>query len=57
MSGAWRAASGLACGTLFGVGLAIAGMPDPRKVLAFLDVAGNWDGSLLLVLGAAALIA
>lgn len=57
MSAGWRALSALACGTLFGLGLAIAGMPDPRKVLAFLDVAGDWDGSLLLVLGAAALIA
>jgi uncharacterized membrane protein YedE/YeeE len=40
-------------GLLFGFGLALAGMTDPNKVLAFLDVAGDWDPSLLLVLGGA----
>ena len=40
-------------GVLFGFGLALAGMTDPNKVLAFLDVAGDWDPSLLLVLGGA----
>lgn len=43
----------LACGTLFGLGLAISQMALPSKVLGFLDVAGNWDPSLLLVLGGA----
>lgn len=43
----------LATGTLFGLGLAVAQMTDPRKVLNFLDVAGPWDPSLLLVLGGA----
>ena len=28
-------------------------MANPRKVLDFLDVAGNWDPSLLLVMGGA----
>ncbi|RMX08832.1 YeeE/YedE family protein [Corticibacter populi] len=49
--------AGLLSGLVFGLGLAIAGMADPRKVLAFLDVAGAWDPSLLLVLGAAATVA
>lgn len=40
-------------GLLFGLGLAIAGMTDPRKVLAFLDVAGAWDPSLMVVLAVA----
>ncbi|HEX5393215.1 MAG TPA: DUF6691 family protein [Rhodocyclaceae bacterium] len=40
-------------GLLFGLGLAIAGMTSPQKVLAFLDLAGHWDPSLLLVLGSA----
>ena len=40
-------------GTLFGAGLAIAGMTNPAKVLAFLDVAGAWDPTLALVMGAA----
>jgi hypothetical protein len=29
-------------------------MINPAKILAFLDVAGNWDPSLLVVLGGAA---
>jgi len=30
-------------GALFGVGLAIAGMTSPSKVIAFLDFGGAWD--------------
>lgn len=40
-------------GTLFGLGLAVSHMTDPAKVLAFLDVAGNWDPSLILVMAGA----
>jgi hypothetical protein len=43
----------LGAGFLFGVGLWVSGMANPRKVLDFLDVAGNWDPSLLLVMGGA----
>lgn len=43
----------LGAGTLFGLGLAIAQMVNPAKVLAFLDVAGAWDATLAVVLGAA----
>ena len=43
----------LACGALFGLGLAVSQMAIPAKVLGFLDVAGNWDPSLLFVLGGA----
>jgi uncharacterized membrane protein YedE/YeeE len=43
----------LAAGAVFGLGLAASQMIDPDKVLGFLDVAGPWDASLLLVLGAA----
>ncbi len=43
----------LAAGVLFGLGLAISGMTNPEKVLGFLDVAGDWDPSLLFVLGGA----
>ncbi len=42
------------CGVLFGVGLALAQMIDPNKVLAFLDLAGHWDPSLVLVMGGGA---
>lgn len=37
-------------GLIFGVGLIVAGMANPAKVLAFLDVAGAWDPSLMLVM-------
>lgn len=40
----------LLAGVVFGLGLAISQMVDPRKVLGFLDVAGQWDASLLLVM-------
>ncbi|MFM1887125.1 MAG: hypothetical protein RL026_2282 [Pseudomonadota bacterium] len=42
-----------AAGLVFGCGLLIAGMTDPAKVLAFLDLAGAWDPSLMLVMGGA----
>lgn len=48
-----RCASSLVAGLVFGVGLALAQMTDPRKVLGFLDLAGSWDPSLLFVLGGA----
>ncbi|MBZ2188749.1 YeeE/YedE family protein [Alcanivorax sp. JB21] len=40
-------------GLLFGIGLLVAGMANPAKVLAFLDLAGAWDPSLALVMGGA----
>lgn len=40
-------------GLLFGVGLTLSRMIDPAKVLGFLDIAGNWDPSLALVLAGA----
>lgn len=47
----------LFCGTLFGAGLAISGMINPQKILAFLDVAGiadgTWDPTLGVVFAAA----
>lgn len=52
-----RNGAALVAGVVFGLGLAIAGMTDPRKVLGFLDVAGDWDPSLLLVLGSAVVVA
>ena len=42
-----------AAGLIFGVGLLLAGMANPAKVLAFLDITGNWDPSLALVMGGA----
>lgn len=43
----------LGAGAIFGLGLAISEMVNPLKVKAFLDVAGNWDPSLILVMGSA----
>jgi uncharacterized membrane protein YedE/YeeE len=40
-------------GLLFGMGLLLSGMTDPGKVLGFLDLFGNWDPSLALVMGGA----
>jgi len=37
-------------GLLFGLGLLMAGMANPAKVLGFLDIAGLWDPSLALVM-------
>jgi len=47
----------LAAGLVFGLGLIAAGMTDPAKVLAFLDLAGAWDPSLALVMGGAIAVA
>ena len=47
-----RVAWALLAGALFGLGLAVSGMTDPDKVLNFLDIAGRWDPSLALVMGA-----
>lgn len=49
--------SAFLCGLLFGLGLLLAGMADPAKVLAFLDLAGAWDPSLALVMLGAILTA
>ena len=43
-------------GLLFAVGLGIAGMTVPAKVIAFLDVFGPWDPSLAFVMAGALLV-
>ncbi len=35
---------------LFGLGLGISGMTLPSKIIGFLDIAGQWDPSLLFVM-------
>jgi hypothetical protein len=37
-------------GLIFGLGLLVAGMANPGKVLGFLDIAGVWDPSLAFVM-------
>lgn len=44
-------------GGLFALGLMISGMSNPAKVLAFLDLAGDWNPSLALVMGGAIMVA
>lgn len=40
----------LLTGILFGAGLCISGMVNPAKVIGFLDITGQWDPSLALVM-------
>ena len=40
----------LFAGLTFGFGLIISGMSNPNKVINFLDITGNWDPSLALVM-------
>jgi len=40
----------LFAGVVFGLGLIVGGMTNPAKVLAFLDVSGDWDPSLAFVM-------
>jgi uncharacterized membrane protein YedE/YeeE len=47
----------LLSGMLFGAGLAVSGMINPHVVRGFLDVTGNWNPSLLLVMGGAVAVA
>jgi uncharacterized membrane protein YedE/YeeE len=48
-----RGITALMSGVIFGLGLAISQMINPAKVTGFLDVTGNWDPSLALVMGGA----
>jgi uncharacterized protein len=49
--------SSLLAGLIFGMGLVLSGMANPAKVLGFLDLAGAWDPSLILVMGGAISVA
>jgi uncharacterized membrane protein YedE/YeeE len=50
------ALAALGAGLLFGFGLIVSGMTNPAKVIGFLDVAGQWDPSLILVMAAGLLV-
>jgi uncharacterized protein len=52
-----RQFSALFAGLIFGLGLLLAGMANPAKVLGFLDLAGAWDPSLALVMAGAIAVA
>lgn len=48
-----RKFTALIAGLIFGLGLYLSGMTNPAKVLAFLDVTGEWDPSLAFVMAGA----
>lgn len=48
-----RILSSFLIGLLFGLGLVISQMTNPQKILGFLDVAGNWDPTLAVVMASA----
>lgn len=39
-----------ASGLVFGAGLVLSGMTEPKKVIGFLDFTGRWDPSLAFVM-------
>lgn len=43
----------LITGSLFGIGMALSGMVNPELVTAFLDVNGQWNPTLVYVMGGA----
>lgn len=47
---------GLVVGLLFGAGLALSGMTDTQKVIGFLDLFGDWDITLMFVMGGGLLV-
>ena len=47
------AAVAFLAGLTFGAGLVVGGMTDANNILAFLDVAGDWDPALALVMASA----
>lgn len=47
----------LLCGIIFGLGLSLSQMVNPNKVLAFLDISGDWDPSLAFVMMGALAVA
>lgn len=51
-----RAISFFLSGALFGLGLLVAGMTDPNRILRFLDIGGDFDPALVLVLASAVLV-
>lgn len=50
MKNVWQYLVATLSGLVFGIGLIVAGMANPAKVLAFLDLAGSWDPSLAFVM-------
>jgi uncharacterized protein len=51
-----RLITALIIGAVFGIGLAIAGMLNPSKVVGFLNAFGDWDPSLAFVMSGGVLV-
>ncbi len=45
--------SALFCGVIFGLGLLVSGMTDPKNVTGFLDLFGHWNPYLMFVMSGA----
>ena len=43
-------------GLIFAVGLGLSGMIQPQKIINFLNIFGDWDYSLIFVMGSAVFI-
>lgn len=48
--GAIYLCTAFAVGLVFGIGLIVSDMSNPAKIIAFLDLGGDWDPSLALVM-------
>ena len=48
--------SALFAGLLMGFGLSLSGMGDPKNVIGFLDLFGNWNPRLIFVMGGAVVV-
>jgi len=48
-----RTIGALVAGALFGVGLVVSGMTDPRNVVGFLDFSSHWNPRLIAVMAGA----
>ena len=49
----WSVAAAFVAGAVFGLGLVLSQMADPRVVLAFLDITGAFNPALLFVMAGA----
>jgi len=51
-----RVVATAAAGVLFGAGLVVSGMTDPRNVIGFLDFTGRWSPQLIAVMAGAVVV-
>lgn len=52
-----RTVIALLAGLLFGSGLVLSGMTTPANIIAFLDIAGDWNPALAIVMASAIAVA